>query len=101
MNWKEIESNDSPVSDPFHPDPVDYRFSPAESNAYQHIPFFKYLTPMHDDLKAAHRRKVSCRDKVLEAVIVHTASTLVTAEGIRFALQSDLADGQYVHQHLD
>ena len=47
-------------------------FVPAELNAYQHhfdIPFFKYLTPIHDDFKAAHRRKVSCRDQVLEAVI--------------------------------
>ena len=100
---EEIESNDSPASDPFHPDPVDHRFLPAESNVYQHhfdIPFLKYLTPIHDDFKAAHRRKVSCRDQVLEAVIVDTASSLVTAEAVRFALQSALADGQYVHQHL-
>ena len=33
-------------------------------------------------------------------VIVDTASSLVTAEVVRFALQSTLADGQYVHQHL-
>ena len=87
----------------FRPDPVDHRFLSAESNAYQHhfdIPFFKYLTPIHDDFKTAHRRKVSCRDQVLEAVIVDTASSLVTAEAVRFALQSFLADGQYVHQHL-
>ena len=74
-----------------------------ELNAYQHhfdIPFLKYLTPIHDDSKAAHRHKVSCRDQVLEAVIVDTASSLVTAEAVRFALQSSLADGQYVHQHL-
>ena len=100
---EEIEKTDSPASDPFHPDPVDHRFLSMESNAYQHhfdIPFFKYLTPIHDDFKAAHRRKVSCRDQVLEAVIVDTASSLVTAEAVRFALQSSLADGQYVHQHL-
>ena len=100
---EEIESSDSPASDPFHPDPVNYRSLPADSNVYRHhfdIPFFKYLTPIHDDFKAAHRRKVSCRDQVLEAVIVHTASSLVTAEAVRFALQSALADGQYVHQHL-
>ena len=100
---EEIESTISPASDLFQPDPVDHRFLPAESNAYQHhcdIPFFKYLTPIHDDFKAAHRRKVRCRDQVLEAVIVDTASSLVTAEAFRFALQSSLADGQYVHQHL-
>ena len=33
-------------------------------------------------------------------VIVDTASSLVTAEAVRFALQSALADSQYVHQHL-
>ena len=68
---------------------VDHRFLSMESNAYQNhfdIPFFKYLTPIHDDFKAAHRRKVSCRDQVLEAVIVDTASSLVTAEAVRFAL---------------
>ena len=100
---EEIESNDSPASDPLQPDPVDTRFLPAELNVYQHhfdIPFFKYLTPIHDDSKAAHRRKVSCRDQVLEAVIVDTASSLDTAQAVRFALQSALADGQYVHQHL-
>ena len=73
---EEIEKTDSPASDPFHPDPLDHRFLLMESNAYQHhfdIPFFKYLTPIHDDFKAAHRRKVSCRDQVLEAVIVDTA----------------------------
>ena len=100
---EEIVSTDSPASDLFHPDPVDHRFLPAESNDYQHhfdIPFFKYLTPIHDDFKAAHLRKVNCRDQVLEAVIVDTASSLVTAEAVRFALQSSLADGQYVQQHL-
>ena len=59
---EELESSDSPASDPFRPDPVDYRFLPADSNVYRHhfdIPFFKYLTPIHDDFKAAHRRKVS------------------------------------------
>ena len=100
---EEIEPTNSPASDPLHPEPVDHRFLPAKSNAYQHhfdIPFFKYLTPIHDDFKAAHRRKVSCRDQVPEAVIVDTASSLVKAEAVRFALQSSLADGQYVHQHL-
>ena len=100
---EEIESNNSPASDPFHPDPADHQFLPVESNVHQHqfdIPFFKYLTPIHDDFKAAHRRKVSCRDQVLEAVIVDTASSLVTAEAVRFALQTALADGQYVDQHL-
>ena len=85
------------------PDPVDYRFLLRDSNVYRHhfnIPFFKYLTPIHDDFKAAHRRKVSCRDQVLQAVIVDKASSLVTAEAVRFALQSAHADGQYVHQHL-
>ena len=61
---------------------------------------FKYLTPIHDDFKAAHPRKVSSRDQVLEAVIVDMASTLVTAEVVRFALQDALANVQYVHQHL-
>ena len=61
---------------------------------------FKYLTPIPDDSKAAVRRKVSCRDQVLEAVIVDAASSHVTAEASRFALQGALADGQYVHQHL-
>ena len=100
---EEIEKTDSPASDPFHPDPLDHRFLSMESNAYQHhfdIPFFEYLTPIHDDFKAAHRRKVSCRGQVLEAVIVDKASSLVTAEAVRFALQSSLAHGQYVHQHL-
>ena len=61
---------------------------------------FKYLTPIHDDFKAAHPRHVHCRDQVPEAVIVDTASSLVTAEAVRFALQDAVADGQYVHQHL-
>ena len=72
---EEIESNHSPASDPFHSDPVDHRFLLVESNVYQHhfdIPYFKYLTPIHDDFKAAHRRKVSCQDQVLEAK-VHSA----------------------------
>ena len=78
-------------------------FLSADSNVYRHhfdVPMFKYLTPIHDDFKAAHRRKVSCRDQVLEAVIVDMASSLVAAEAVRFALQGALADGQYVHQHL-
>ena len=29
-----------------------------------------------------------------------TALSIVTAEAVRFALQSALTDGQYVHQHL-
>ena len=33
-------------------------------------------------------------------VIINTASSLVTAGAVRFALQSALDDGQYVHQHL-
>ena len=33
-------------------------------------------------------------------VIFDTVSSLATAEAVRFALQSALADGQYVHQHL-
>ena len=100
---EELESSDSPASDPFHPDPVDHRFLPADSNVHRHhfdIPFFKYLTPVYDDFKAAHRRNVSCRDHILEAVIVDTASSLVTAEAARFSLQSVLANGQYEHQHL-
>ena len=82
---QEIESNDSPASDLFHPDPVDYQFLPADSNVYQHhfdIPFFKYLKPIHDDFKAVHLRKVSSRNQVLEAVIVDTASSLLTAEAV-------------------
>ena len=100
---EEIEKTDSPASDPFKPDRIDHRFSSAEFHAYQHhfdIPFFKYLTPIHDYFKAAHRRKVSCRDQVLKAFIVDTALSLVTAEAVRFAVRSSLADGQYVHQHL-
>ena len=93
---EELESSDSPASNTFHQDPGDLRFLPAHSDVYRHhfdVPFFKYLTPIHDDLKAVHRRKVSCRDQVLKAVIVDTASSLVTAEALRFALQSALADG--------
>ena len=100
---EEVEPADSPASDPFLLDPVHHRFWLAESNAYQHhfhIPFFMYLTPIHDDFKAAHRRKVSCGDQVLKAVLVDTTSSLVTAAAVQFALQSSLADGQYVHQHL-
>ena len=33
-------------------------------------------------------------------VIVDTATSFLTAEAVRFALQRALADGQYVHQHL-
>ena len=33
-------------------------------------------------------------------VFVDTASSLVTAEAVRFALQGALADGYFVHQHL-
>ena len=54
---EEVEPADSPASDPFQPDPVNHRFLSMELNAYQHhfdIPFFKYLTPIHDDFKAAH-----------------------------------------------
>ena len=87
---EELEPSGSPVSDPFQPDPVDLRFLSPDSNVYQHhfdVPMFKYLTPIHDDFKAAHPRKASCCDQVLEAVIVDTASSLVTAEAVRFALQ--------------
>ena len=100
---EETGSNNTSASDPFQPDPVDDRFWPPEWNVYHHhfdIPFCKYLTPIHDDFKAAHQRKVSCRDQVLEAVIVDTALSLVTAEAVQFSLQSSLADGQYVHHHL-
>ena len=100
---EELESSGSPASDPFHPYSVDHRFLSADSNVYQHhfdVPMFKHLTPIHDDFKAAHQRNVHCRDQVLEAVIVNTASSLVTAEAVRFALQDAPGDGQYVHQHL-
>ena len=100
---EELESSGSPASDPFGPDPFHHRFLLADSNVYRHhfnVPIFQYLTPIHDDFKAAHQRKVSCRDQVLEAVIVDTASSLVAAEAVRFALQGGLSDGQYVHQHL-
>ena len=100
---EELESCDSPATDPFHPDPVAHHFLPADSNVYRHhfdIPFLEYLTPIHDDFKAAHRRKVSCLDQVRKAVIVNKASSLVTAEAVPFALLSAPADGQYVHQHL-
>ena len=33
-------------------------------------------------------------------VIVDMASSLVTAEAVRFTLQGASADGKYVHQHL-
>ena len=98
---EELETSGSIASESFHPDPVDHRFLSADSNIYQHhfdVPMFKYLTPIHDDFKAAHQRKVSCRDKVLQAVIVDTASSLVTAEAARFALQGALADGQYLRR---
>ena len=100
---EELEPRSSRASDLSHPNPVDHRFLSADSKVYQHhfdVPMFKYLTPIHVDLKTAHRRKVSCRDQVLKAVIVDTASSLVTAEAVRIALQGALADGQYVHQHL-
>ena len=100
---EEPEPSGSPASDPFHMDPVDHRFLSADSKVYQHhfdVLMIKYLTTIHDDFKAAHRHKISCRDQVLEAVIVDTASSLVTAEAVRFALQGALADGQYAHQHL-
>ena len=85
--WEELEPSSSPASNPFHLDPVDHRFLSADLNVYQHhfhVPMFKYLTPIHDDFKAVHRRKVSCRDQVHEAVIVNTASSLVTAEAVPF-----------------
>ena len=88
---EELESSDSPASDPSHPDPVDHRFLPAVTNVYRHQfdnPFFNYLMPIHDNFKAAHRRKVSCPVEALEAVIVDTALSLVTAEAVPFALQS-------------
>ena len=61
---EELESSNSPASDPFHPDPVDYRPLSVDLNLYRHhfdISFFKYLTPVHDDFKAAHRRKIATR----------------------------------------
>ena len=61
---------------------------------------FKYLMSILHDFKAAYRRNVQCQDQVLEAAIVNTASSLVTAEAVLFALHSALADGQYLHQHL-
>ena len=100
---EELEPSSSPASDPFHPDPVDHRFLSADSNVYQHhfdVPMFKYLTPIHDDFKASQPRKVSCRDQVLEAVVVDAALSLFTAEAVQFALQRALPDGHYVHQHL-
>ena len=100
---EELESSSSPASNPFHRDLVDHQFLAADSNVYQHhfdVPMFKYLTPIHDDFKAVHRCKVRCCDQVLQAVVVDTASSLVTAEAVRFALQGALPDGQYVHQHL-
>ena len=93
----ELESSGSDTTDLFHPDPVDQRILSADLNTYQHdfdVPMFKYLTLIQDDFNAAHRRKVHCRDQVFEAVIVVTASSLVTAEAVQFALQSTLADGQ-------
>ena len=61
---------------------------------------FNYLTTIHFNFKAGHRRNVSCRDQVLKAIIVDTASSHVTAEGVRLALQDAVPEGQYVHQHL-
>ena len=92
---EELESSGLPWSDPFHLDPVDHGFFLVDSNVYQHhfdIPMFKHLTPINDDFKAAQRRNVDCRDQVLEAVIVDTASSLVTAEVVQFALQDALAN---------
>ena len=86
---EELKSGGSPASDSFHPHPVENRFSSMDWNVYRHhfdVPMFSYLTPIHDDFKAAHRHKVSCRDQVLEAVIVDTASSLVTAGVVRFSL---------------
>ena len=100
---EQLESSGLAASNRFHPDPVDQRFLPADSEAYQHhhdVPMIKYLTPIQNDFQAAHRRNVHCRDKVFDAVIVDTASSLVTAEACPFALQSTLPDRQYVHQHL-
>ena len=100
---EELQASGLPASDLFHPDLVDHRFVSANSNVYQYhfdVPMFEDLTPIHDDFKVAHRRNVHCRDQVLEAVIVDTASSLVTAETVRLALQDALADGQYVHQHV-
>ena len=99
---EELESS-APASHLFHPEPVDQRFLPADWNTYRHhfdVPMFKYLTPIHGDFKAARRRNVHCRDLVLEAVIINTASSLVTAEAVQFALQDALANRQYVQQHL-
>ena len=98
-----LESGGSAASDPFHPDPVDQVFLSADSNAYQHhfdVPIFKYLKPIRTDFQAAHRRNENCVEQVFDAVIVETASSLVTAETVGFALQNTLAHGQYVHQHL-
>ena len=99
---EELESGGLAASDPFHPDHVNLRFLPADLNAYQHhfdVPMFKYVSSIETDFQAAHRRNVHCRDQVFHAVNVHTASILVTAEAVHFALQNALADGQYVHQH--
>ena len=90
-----LQSSGSPASDPFHPDPVNHWFLPPDSSAYRHhfdVRMFKYLTPIHDDFKAANRHNLHCRNQVLEAVIGDTASSLVTAEAVRFGLQEALAD---------
>ena len=60
----------------------------------------RYLTSIHDNFKAAPGRNIHCPGQVLEADIVDMASSLATNEAVRFALQSALTDGQYVHQHL-
>ena len=54
------------------------------------------IVEQRGELVEVLRRNVLAQMKV----IVDTASSLVTAKAVRFALQSALADGQYVHQHL-
>ena len=100
---EELQSRESAASDLFHWDPLEHQFLPKDSNAYQHhldVLMLHFLTPIKTDFPAAHRQNVHWRDYAFDAVIVNTAPSIVTAEAVRFALQSTLADGQYVHQHL-
>ena len=71
-------------SDLFHPDLVDQLFFSADWNAYRHhfhVPMFKYLSTIQTDY---HGPNVHCPDHILDAVIVDTTSSLVTAEAVRF-----------------
>ena len=100
---EELEARDSPASDPFHPDPLQYRFLTKDSNVYllhHGVLMFKFLTPIRLDFKAAHEGNARCRDFVFATVIADMAGCLVTVQPVPFAMQSTLPDGQYVQQNV-